>query len=77
MLQRKHDNLMKEKGEIAKENQSLVKQMEDLKSSTPTLFLLWLHLILSHLSKLLNSFTLVAANLIYFSRSEDNIGNNT
>jgi len=40
MLQKKHDHLMKEKGGIAKENQSLVKQMEDLKSSTPTLFLL-------------------------------------
>jgi hypothetical protein len=74
MFQRKHDNLMKEKGEIAKENQSLVKQMEDLKSSTSTLFLVPLHLILSHLSKLLNSFILVAANLIiYFSSSEDNI----
>jgi hypothetical protein len=34
MFQRKHDNLMKEKVEVAKENQSLVKQMEDLKSST-------------------------------------------
>ena len=74
MFQRKHDNLMKEKVEVAKENQSLVKQMEDLKSSKHTV---QLHLILSHLCKLLNNFTLVAANLIYFSRSEDNIGNNT
>jgi vacuolar-type H+-ATPase subunit D/Vma8 len=32
LLQRKHDTLMKEKNEVIKENQSLLKQMEDLKS---------------------------------------------
>jgi len=36
MFQRKHDHLMKGKVEVAEENQSLVKQMEDLKSSKHT-----------------------------------------
>ncbi|KAJ1280991.1 hypothetical protein BS78_04G274600 [Paspalum vaginatum] len=35
-MKRKLDNLMKEKGEAIKENQSLLKQMEDLKSSQKT-----------------------------------------
>jgi hypothetical protein len=51
MLQRKLDNVVKEKEEVTKENQSLLKQMEDLRSSTSTLVLMQMHHFLSHLSR--------------------------
>lgn len=68
MLQRKLDNLIKEKEEVIKENQSLVKQIEDIKSSTSTL---------SHLSGPFEEFHAFITNLIYSCRSEDNIRNYT
>jgi predicted nuclease with TOPRIM domain len=49
MLQRKLDNLIKEKEEVIKENQGLQKQMEDLKSGTSAL-IQWHHF-LSYLSR--------------------------